>query len=536
MEILDTSDAIKKLAGYNYYISKKKESAKDKIVDEPEEQRVSPIKSGRGKGFMCYGDQAVNVLNKLKKDVRPRKTRSLTIAEEIVVGHVVKDPVVQSLLDLQKGSKASKHESLKQKKQAVVGEGSSNAPNKHYANSDTDNDAILYSSCLEESDNKTNDADDSDMDLLDDNPNGDDDAARFGASEVSLGIHVDVQATNILLQEMFLDENAYYTPSLPAKKIPYTGTTPQPSLLQSKAKQLMQKAKKNMRKINFKKVVTQKFREYDQKLSHDNQDPPNNHEGENKKKRRKVIGEAFSRSSRMVSKEVEARKRSTLLLLPRTIPQDTTSKNDFFKAEMSTITEENVYSDLRIKSVVRIMVKKKWGYGFLTTFVVRRSDDKEYEFIYADLSRLSLNDAEDMVEDIQLGMESYQQTLNLTKPIMFFEGIDQNIPFIMSRTHKRVVYLNQHNVKTFMKLSEVKKFSDVTLIKIRENLVDMVKKNKLGTGNKRLKGRDWTDKDVKKSNKMIDKTLKRREQLKRLEEYVRGRPKTVNSCTFVKPM
>nr|GEW63635.1 hypothetical protein [Tanacetum cinerariifolium] len=72
-----------------------------------------------------------------------------------------------------------------------------------------------------------------------------------------------------------------------------------------------------------------------------------------------------------------------------------------------------------------------------------------------------------------------------------------------------------------MKLSEVKKFSDGTLIKIHENLVDMVKKNKLGTGNKRLKGRDWTNMDVEKSNEMVDKiekTLKRREQLKRLEE------------------
>ncbi|GJS53046.1 hypothetical protein Tco_0626408 [Tanacetum coccineum] len=104
MEILDTmiSDAIKKSAGYNFYIAKKKESAKDKIVDEPEEQRASPIKSGRGKGFMCYGDQAVNVP---KKDVVPRKTRSLTIVEETVVdtyakwgqklkGHIVKDPTV----------------------------------------------------------------------------------------------------------------------------------------------------------------------------------------------------------------------------------------------------------------------------------------------------------------------------------------------------------------------------------------------------------------------------------------------------------
>ncbi|GKC10050.1 hypothetical protein Tco_1001660, partial [Tanacetum coccineum] len=69
---------------------------------------------------------------------------------------------------------------------------------------------------------------------------------------------------------------------------------------------------------------------------------------------------------------------------------------DFFKARMSAVTEGNVYSDLRIKSVVRIVVKKKWGYGFLTSIVVRRSDDKEYEFSYADLLRLSVNDVEDM--------------------------------------------------------------------------------------------------------------------------------------------
>ncbi|GKC33972.1 hypothetical protein Tco_1046356 [Tanacetum coccineum] len=59
----------------------------------------------------------------------------------------------------------------------------------------------------------------------------------------------------------------------------------------------------------------------------------------------------------------------------------------------------------------------------------------------------------------------------------------------------------------------------------------MVTKNKLGTGSKRLKGRDWTDMDVKKSHEMIDminKVLKRREHIIRLEEYVGGRPKTIN--------
>nr|GEW09331.1 reverse transcriptase domain-containing protein [Tanacetum cinerariifolium] len=137
---------------------------------------------------------------------------------------------------------------------------------------------------------------------------------------------------------------------------------------------------------------------------------------------------------------------------------------------------------------------------------VRRSDDQEYEFSYADLPRLSLNDVEDMyllqvqdklhhlplefvkyfnnallmfikrimiknrVDDIQLKVEIYQRTLNLTKPTMFFKGIDQRIPFTMTATHKRVVYLNQYNIKSLMKLSEVKKFCDGTLVKIQENL------------------------------------------------------------------
>ncbi|GJX50465.1 hypothetical protein Tco_0277310, partial [Tanacetum coccineum] len=169
-------------------------------------------------------------------------------------GYVVEDPAVQSLLDLQKGSKASRLKSLKQKKQTVAGKGSSNAHIKHYADSNTHSDAIFYSSCpdtSEESANETDDADDSDMELSDDNLQGDDAAAGFdfvsnpvyinaqtistvihpegnpeltsyisGASEVPLGTRVDVQATNVLVQEMLLDENAHHKPTLPSKKIP----------------------------------------------------------------------------------------------------------------------------------------------------------------------------------------------------------------------------------------------------------------------------------------------------------------------------
>ncbi|GJZ59902.1 hypothetical protein Tco_0615718 [Tanacetum coccineum] len=568
MEVPDAmiNDAIKKKAGYTYYMAKKVESKKARIVDKPKEKHVSLVKSGRGKGFMCYADQLANVPNKLKKDGVPRKTRSLTIIEE-----------------------------------AVVGEGSSAAHNKYYPSSNTASDATLYYSSSdksEESANETDDAGESNMDLSDDNPHRYDDAARYSSNI-------------ILMQEMFPGENAHHIPSLPAKKIPYLTTTPQPNSLQAKAKKLIQKAKKNMRKINFKKAEAQKFREYDHKLealtnfnvseafekavqakvlteikklipthipnaianyvrprlntsmlevmktnqinlftqsststndlldmdlkikllnrihlnksnkthtthqqlydtlcesitldqdaldaqaaqssfhkrSHDNQDPSNNHEGENKKKRRKDVGKPSFRSS---SDEGDVSKPRSFErhMSKSTKPHPCFYNNDYtYLVDLNT---EEKYTTSITKHYVARYYKE-----------VRSSDNKEYEFSYADLPRLSVNDVEDItmiknrVEDIQLGVESYQRTLNLTKPTMFFEGIDQRIPFTMTATHKG---------------------------SIKENMIDMLSKNKLGSSNKRLKGRDWTDYDVKSSKEMlkkIDEILRHIEQLRRLEE------------------
>ncbi|GJS88001.1 hypothetical protein Tco_0770637 [Tanacetum coccineum] len=322
MEVLDTiiSDAIKKKAEHKYYMAKKVEIA--------------------------------NVPNKLKKDVVPRKTRSLTIAEEAVV--------------------------------------------------DTDSDATLYSSSSNESENETGDADESDKDLSNDNPHRDDDDVRYGvfmhnkSTAIPNSTYLSPTITSSLLDfiQTLLDEtpaneltnfmsHPVYTDAQTTLEVHNPEGNPELTSYISGAsevplaKKLMQKKKKNMRKFNFKKAVTQKFKEYDQKLealtnfnvsesfekaiqakvlteikkllpthipnaisnyvkprlntsvlevmktnqinlftqsstsiddflemdlklklSHNNQDPPNNREGENKKKRQKDVGEPFSRSSR----------------------------------------------------------------------------------------------------------------------------------------------------------------------------------------------------------------------------------------------
>nr|GEX73031.1 E-beta-farnesene synthase [Tanacetum cinerariifolium] len=144
--------------------------------------------------------------------------------------------------------------------------------------------------------------------------------------------------------------------------------------------------------------------------------------------------------------------------------------------------------------------------------------DLSAEENYADLPRLNVNDVENMYL-LQVQDKLYYL------PLEFIKDFNNALLMFIKRTmikNKGVVYLNQYNMKSLMKLSEVKKLCDGTLVKIQENSIDMLSKNKLGSGNKRLKGRDWTDYYVKSSKEMlkkIDEILRHREQLRRLEEY-----------------
>ncbi|GJZ50305.1 hypothetical protein Tco_0604495 [Tanacetum coccineum] len=159
------------------------------------------------------------------------------------------------------------------------------------------------------------------------------------------------------------------------------------------------------------------------------------------------------------------------------------ARQDFIKEEINNRSPGKVYSDKRIISVIRVDVKRKWGYGFLSSIIVRRSDKKEYTFSYADLPRLNLNDIENM--------NHRQDTI-------------QNV---WNREMGSVSQLTQPQIS-----DEVKKFYDGTLMKIQESLIDLVNKNELG------------------------RVMKRQEQLRRFEEYVSGRPKTIDPHFYVRPM
>ncbi|GJR60511.1 hypothetical protein Tco_1502673 [Tanacetum coccineum] len=499
------NDAFKKSAGYKYYKAKKVESEKAKVVVEPEEQHVSPVKHRLGKGYMRSGKQEANIPIMFKKNVVPRKTRSLSVADNIVEepvvvelaksicieeqrrkklkGPEVEDPAIQSLLDIHKGSKASRLESMKQMKQAITGEGSSVAHNKYYEFeniSATNSDATQDSSRLdtnEEKDVETDDSEDSNLDLSEDEPRGDDDATEYDQKlEALTSINVS-KAIDKAFHAKVMTKMKKLTP-IHVPKVLANYVKPRLNnfvleVMQNNQISLFTKPStsvddildidlklKLLNRIHENKTDPTNQKLYDTlyasilfdqealdaqeaapsilKWTHDHQDSPTNHlEGGGLEKlklhykndveleyhvdqlKAAVLFEAqWNSNEGAVSKPRSFERHMSKSSKPhpnfynndfyylaylRTEEKYTTSltkhyatRQDFFKAEINKRTSRNVYSDKKIILVVRVVVKRKWGYGFLSLIVVRRLDKQEHTFSYADLPRLNLNEIEDM--------------------------------------------------------------------------------------------------------------------------------------------
>ncbi|GKD10127.1 hypothetical protein Tco_1189812 [Tanacetum coccineum] len=75
------------------------------------------------------------------------------------------------------------------------------------------------------------------------------------------------------------------------------------------------------------------------------------------------------------------------------------------------------------------------------------------------------------VHDFQLGMESYQQKVNLTAPTITFTSIERKKLFtITSKPVIGVIYVNNKKEKRVMILKEIPKFCDTTLKRVLEML------------------------------------------------------------------
>ncbi|GJX96032.1 putative reverse transcriptase domain-containing protein [Tanacetum coccineum] len=79
------------------------------------------------------------------------------------------------------------------------------------------------------------------------------------------------------------------------------------------------------------------------------------------------------------------------------------------------------------------------------------------------------------VEDFQLGIESYQKQLNLTKPGWDAKGYEFKHDYTIIQSPRAVVFLVNHNERKIMRFNKIYKFSNGTLKRILEALDYRVK-------------------------------------------------------------
>ncbi|GKE73558.1 hypothetical protein Tco_1535599 [Tanacetum coccineum] len=152
------------------------------------------------------------------------------------------------------------------------------------------------------------------------------------------------------------------------------------------------------------------------------------------------------------------------------------TKTKAARSQINRISKHDVYSTMKILSVLWVKVDERLGCGYLEEIVVRRADRQEYTFKEGNFSRLHLNDIKDMlllhvqnklfnlpgddivhlvialqmftrslvikkrVEYVQLRVESYHNKLNITKQQKEFPGISYKEAYTTSYDPKGDIF------------------------------------------------------------------------------------------------
>ncbi|GJZ51487.1 hypothetical protein Tco_0606002 [Tanacetum coccineum] len=126
------------------------------------------------------------------------------------------------------------------------------------------------------------------------------------------------------------------------------------------------------------------------------------------------------------------------------------------------------------------------------------------------------------VEDLQMGVESYQKMLNITKPDTFRSDITNRTPYTTYNNPQGIIYEVKYKRNRLMRTDELYKFSDGTLTFVRSVLHDIALNLRMDY----LPKRRWSSLDRKRSRimiKAINKQLLERRLMRSLEKFVGGR-------------
>ncbi|GJX53840.1 hypothetical protein Tco_0282209 [Tanacetum coccineum] len=136
--------------------------------------------------------------------------------------------------------------------------------------------------------------------------------------------------------------------------------------------------------------------------------------------------------------------------------------------------KEEVYSNSKIVQIIKTYWELGHEHKFITDIVARRKNGSIVSITESDYKNLNKNDIEDMyllIVHSKLGVESYQQKVNLTAPTITFPGIEKYKMFsIISEPVYGIIYKNSKKEKRVMRHQEIHKICDATLKRVLEGL------------------------------------------------------------------
>ncbi|GKA28872.1 hypothetical protein Tco_0715117 [Tanacetum coccineum] len=188
---------------------------------------------------------------------------------------------------------------------------------------------------------------------------------------------------------------------------------------------------------------------------------------------------------------------------------DNLTQERFYGYASNMESSYDVYSRHKIIAVTSLKIREWFGYSHLEEIIVRRKDDKLYKFREGNFKRLCRQDIQDMllllvqdklsninleeryalnvalrmftrriiiqeqVEDLKLGVESYQKKINLTRPNTYRSHLRRMTPYTAYPDIQGIIYEDEMNRNRLKYTDELHKFSDGTQNHVRTALNDI---------------------------------------------------------------
>nr|GEX39388.1 DNA-directed DNA polymerase [Tanacetum cinerariifolium] len=198
----------------------------------------------------------------------------------------------------------------------------------------------------------------------------------------------------------------------------------------------------------------------------------------------------------------------------------------FYAFAVNMEFSQDVYLKCRIIAVTELQIIEWHNYKHLDWITMRKLTNLTVEAFFAFNVSLRMFTRSIViqrhVEDLQLGVETYQKKLNLTKPDTYRSDLKRMEVYIAYSNPRGFIYQNKDKQNMLIRIDELHKFSDGTLNDIQTTLDDRLK----GIQMKYLPQAIWRKSDKERAAAMIQaivKLLKTRKIMRSLEKFVCGR-------------